>query len=335
MPQPLTEQIRIDHESAVQHAGSVARSTAFSLGWSDSLAERAAVVAGELAGNLAKHASQGVIYLQPLPPGDAMEIIAVDRGPGMLDLALCLTDGYSTAGTLGGGLGAVRRIAQEFTIRTERGTGTVASARLAVPGRPAGDPGLGAVCLPVEGERVGGDAWRIDETDGVRTVVLVDALGHGETAAEVARAAVRVHRRDPSRPLPEVLTALNKGLRHTRGAAVAVLRTERGRTEWCGVGNIRCRVVSPDGTIASVASGPPGVVGWNMPRPMVRRVESPPGSTIVLHSDGIDDRWIRSPSPFLLRLPPPLLAAALTHAHRIARDDSTVLTIGTRRTHDL
>ncbi|MBB0243759.1 SpoIIE family protein phosphatase [Streptomyces alkaliphilus] len=335
MPQPLTEQIRIDHESSVQHAGSVARSIASSLGWTDSLAERAAVIAGELAGNLTKHASGGVIYLQPLPPGDTMEIISVDRGPGMADLALCMTDGYSTTGTLGGGLGAIRRISDEFTVRTERGTGTVAAARLSAPGSPVADPGLGAVCLPVEGERLGGDAWRIDETDGVRTLVLVDALGHGETAAEVARAAVRVHRRDPARPLPEILIALNKGLRHTRGAAVAVLRTGRGSTEWCGVGNIRCRVVSPDGTITTAASGPPGIVGWNMPRPMVRRVSPSPGSTVVLHTDGIDERWIRSPSPFLLRLPAPLLAAALTHAHRIARDDSTVLTLGTRRTHDL
>ncbi|MCE7080741.1 SpoIIE family protein phosphatase [Streptomyces sp. ST2-7A] len=335
MPQPLTSQIHIDHESSVQHAGSVARKTALSLGWTDALSEQAAVIAGELAGNLVKHASRGVVYIQPLPPGDAMEVVAVDRGPGMADLALCMTDGYSTAGTLGGGLGAVRRIAHEFTIRSEWGTGTAVSARLSAGHRPAGDPELGAICLPAEGERVGGDAWRVDETDGVRTLVLVDALGHGETAAEVARAAVRVHRRDPYRPLPEVLTALNKGLRHTRGAAVAVLRTRPGRAEWCGVGNIRCRVVSPDGTITSVASGPPGIVGWNMPRPVVRRVDPPRGSTVVLHSDGIDERWTRTPSPFLLRLPPPLLAAALTHAHRIARDDSTVLTLGTRRVHDL
>ena len=41
----------------------------------------------------------------------------------------CLTDGYSTAGTPGTGLGAVRRLANEFDIYSAPGEGTIVMAR--------------------------------------------------------------------------------------------------------------------------------------------------------------------------------------------------------------
>jgi len=78
-----------------------------------------AIIATELTTNLAKHATNGRLLLQAIPPSGAqasasMELIAVDTGPGMSDPERCLRDGYSTGGTAGTGLGAIQAAARAF-----------------------------------------------------------------------------------------------------------------------------------------------------------------------------------------------------------------------------
>lgn len=328
-PAEPTRAVVIDHFSAVHLAAATARGLARRRALPDPLPDQAAVVASELAGNIAQHADGGSLYLQPLAHGDGIEIIAVDRGPGMHDLERCLADGYTTTKTLGAGLGAVRRIATTLTIRTRPGTGTLVCARLTPPHRTAdAERPLGSLCLPAEGERHCGDAATVALTERGPTAFVVDGLGHGAEAAEAARAALRCFHRAPDADLPDVLTAANRALRHSRGAAIGVLRLTDTAVDHCGVGNVRAVLLSPD-EVGHRLGGQPGVVGWNMPVPRASRHSAPAGTTVVLHTDGVDQRWSRDPEPFLLRLPPPLLAAALVHGFRHRRDDATVVAVKT------
>ncbi|GHH48305.1 SpoIIE family protein phosphatase [Streptomyces candidus] len=334
-PPTVAARIRIDHYSAVHLAAATARQIALDSGLPGALPDRAAVLASELASNIAKHAQEGSVFVQSLPLRPGVEILASDRGPGIPDLEAAFTDGWTTTNTLGSGLGAVRRIASEFTLRTNPGTGTVICARLTAPGAPAArGPDLAALCLPRESEDSCGDGWAVSDTGDVatdlpqRTVVVVDGLGHGPPAAEAADTALRAFRRDPDLPLPALMTSLHKSLRRTRGAAVGLLRLRPdGHADHCSVGNVRAQAVGFDG-VRSRLSGQPGVVGWNMPLPRVQRIPVPPGSLLVLHSDGVDPRWTHDPTRFLLRLPPPLLVASLAHDFRRSRDDATVLATG-------
>src|SRR5262249_2560494 len=68
-----------------------------------------AIVATEMATNLARHAVDGVIVLRVRRAGDriGVEVVAIDAGPGMADITTSTIDGVSTAGTLGIGLGAI------------------------------------------------------------------------------------------------------------------------------------------------------------------------------------------------------------------------------------
>ncbi|MBN2885231.1 MAG: anti-sigma regulatory factor [Chromatiaceae bacterium] len=83
-----------------------------------------ATAVAELATNLVRHAGGGRLSLRRLltPPG--VELIAEDRGPGITDLRLALSDGYSSAGSLGCGLPGVRRLMDTFSIRSAPGEGT-------------------------------------------------------------------------------------------------------------------------------------------------------------------------------------------------------------------
>ncbi|MGW5690400.1 SpoIIE family protein phosphatase [Streptomyces asiaticus] len=322
-----TVQVRVDHHSAVQLAAEAARGVARKCGLPGALPDQAAVIASELATNLDKHAGDGTLYVQPLPLGHGVEILAADRGPGMHDPERCLADGYTTSGTLGAGLGAVKRMATHFQMRSADGghAGTWACARLTASGEQRPEwQGVGAVCLPAEGEEGCGDARAIVDTDSARTAVVLDGLGHGQPAAEAAQAALRTFHADPDRPLPEVLIRMNRALRHTRGAAAGVLRLYAEHADYCGIGNIRALALTHD-RVRHRLTGQPGIVGWGMPTPRVHDFPLPRGGTAVLHSDGIDARWSLDPPPSVLRLPPPLLSAALAHGHRRVRDDATVL----------
>ncbi|MFH8796588.1 SpoIIE family protein phosphatase [Streptomyces sp. NPDC017941] len=324
---PLAEPTRavpIDHFSAVHLAAATARTLARRCGLPGAMPDRAAVVASELASNIAKHASGGSLYLQPLTPGEGIEILAADRGPGMGELERCLADGYTTTNSLGAGLGAVSRIATSFTIRTRQHHGTLVCARLLSD--PAAARPVGSLRLPAEGEEHCGDASATAMGENGLTAFVVDGLGHGAQAQEAAQLALRCFHRTPDAELPALLGATNRALRHSRGAAVGVLRLHDGDVLYCGVGNVRAVLLSAD-EVGPQLSGQPGVVGWNMPTPQVRRIAAPPGATAVLHTDGVDARWARAPDPFVLRLPPPLLATALVHGHRRSRDDATVLVV--------
>ncbi len=90
-------------------------------------AAHVATAASELANNLWMHTPDGgQIGLRWLDTGTrrGVELRADDRGPGIPDLALAMTEGYSTGGGMGCGLPGVERLMDDFDIRSEPGCGT-------------------------------------------------------------------------------------------------------------------------------------------------------------------------------------------------------------------
>ncbi len=324
MSAAVTTSIPVDHVSAAHAAARTARGVATAIDLPAPLPDRAAVIASELAGNLDKHAWDGTVYVQPLLLGTGVDVTAVDRGPGMSDVDLCLADGHTTTGTLGVGLGAVRRMAGEFAISSVPGEGTLVSARVRAPG---GDPGLdlGHLVLPADGEEHSGDVLAASQTGtGEWTLLLADGLGHGLAAAEAAVEAELAFHRDPARPLPQLMTALHAALRHTRGAAVVLVRVRAGVVGFCGTGNISAVVLT--GTHNRHLLSAPGVVGLHAGRPGHQDMPVPPGSTVVVHSDGLDNGWQLGP-PAAPGTSAQLLAARLFRDHRRPADDAAVLVV--------
>jgi serine/threonine-protein kinase RsbT len=84
----------------------------------------------ELATNLVQHAPGGEIVVSIVSEPDAAGILiqSRDTGPGISDVELALSDGFSTSGGLGSGLPAVRRLMDDFTIATSS-SGTFIEAR--------------------------------------------------------------------------------------------------------------------------------------------------------------------------------------------------------------
>ena len=92
---------------------------------------RIATAISELARNIVLYAGQGEIVLQLVHNNhtSGITVIAKDEGPGIQDIQKATTVGYSTSGGLGAGLPGVRRLMDEFEIKSQVGKGTTVTAR--------------------------------------------------------------------------------------------------------------------------------------------------------------------------------------------------------------
>ncbi|WNM42953.1 SpoIIE family protein phosphatase [Micromonospora halotolerans] len=286
-----------------------------------------AIVAAEITSNLAKHAQQGTLLLRPVRRvGRAgVELVAIDSGPGMADLALSSADGHSTTGTLGIGLGAIVRQASRFDGYSLPGRGTVLAVQ--VWDGPAPEPDwAGALVRPITGEQVSGDGYAVRVVDGRRQVLVCDGLGHGPLAAAATGAAVAAFRAAPAGSPGTVVQHLHRAIGHTRGAALAVAEPDlvSGLLRYAGLGNIAAMIVAVGERRRGLVSLP-GIAGHQ--RPSVREYDYPfpAGATLVMHSDGVVDRWDLADYPGLAGRAPLLVAATLLRDAGIRRDDACVL----------
>ena len=129
----LTPQIAIAVSDSSQ-AGDPRRAAARiadAIGFDEQSRGEVAIVATELATNLAVHARGGRLLIQglDLAEGRTVEILSIDAGPGMADVGRCLQDGYSTGNSLGMGLPGARRLMDEFELVSTVGRGTTVTMR--------------------------------------------------------------------------------------------------------------------------------------------------------------------------------------------------------------
>src|SRR4051812_14049505 len=118
--------------SQVAEARRAATALVGRLGFSETDAGKVALIVTEAATNLVKHATEGEILLCTLQFDGigGIEVLALDRGPGMANVAKYLRNGYYSTGSPGTGLDAIKRLATSFDIHSVPCTGTVLLARL-------------------------------------------------------------------------------------------------------------------------------------------------------------------------------------------------------------
>jgi anti-sigma regulatory factor (Ser/Thr protein kinase) len=308
------------------------------LEFSEERAGRAALIVSELATNLAKHAHEGELLMRRLTTseGDAkgIEILALDKGPGMPDLLLSRRDGYSSSGTLGHGLGAIERQADSFEIYTHA-TGTAIAARIWRDRAPSPGSGprmeVGAVQVSKAGEDVCGDAWSWHMREGRLALFVADGLGHGLAAHDAAEAAVKVFAASRESPPGRLVEDVHAALKPTRGAAVAALAIDLRREVgvFAGLGNITGTVVLTAGRQHNMVSHN-GTAGHTAPRIQEFSYPIPHDAVVVMASDGISSKWDIGAYPGLRNRSPSLIAGVLYRDFSRRRDDVTVVVVRER-----
>jgi serine/threonine-protein kinase RsbT len=125
----------IRHPADVAGARLKVRELALRRGFNGVGAEALATAVSELSRNALVHAGGGELCVA-YAARDArrgLEVVARDHGPGIADLALALTDGWSSTGSLGLGLSGARRFADEFELASTPGQGTTVTLRKWLP----------------------------------------------------------------------------------------------------------------------------------------------------------------------------------------------------------
>ncbi|HWU10150.1 MAG TPA: ATP-binding SpoIIE family protein phosphatase [Streptomyces sp.] len=384
-----------DQQSFPASARVAAVSLARRIGFDEQRCAEVALAVSEAATNLGRHAVDGALLLRVVRTSQdaGIEFVTTDAGPGMADVAKSLTDGTSTAGTLGIGLGAISRLADAFDLHSIPGRGTVLAARFwmkeaARRTSGLGDPVVEGLTRTIAGEDVCGDAWAarpvgapwdkpaprtgsdvqrtavperqapsagtlswaqltgfrpngadlrpqdtgrpMESTAGGEEALLVmfcDGLGHGPLAGRAAQAAVTAFHNSAAEQPEALLTAIHTALRGGRGGAVTVVRIEpRTRSVYfCGVGNVSTFVVDPGSGARRSLLSAPGIVGHHMPTLRTVRQDLPPEAAVIMHSDGLSERWRTTALPGFLDHSPLVAAAQLLREAGVRRDDAGVV----------
>jgi anti-sigma regulatory factor (Ser/Thr protein kinase) len=294
-----------------------------------------ALVVTELATNLVKHAKGGEVLLRRLGRDgrDGIEVLSLDKGPGIANVALALSDGYSTSGSPGTGLGAVLRTAGEFDLHSQPGKGTLVVARVFSLQRTVSPyaQSIGVVRQAKPGETVCGDNWIARWFADGWVCALADGLGHGLIASDAAAAIIDAVRRAPSRLSPiEYLESAHQAAKPTRGAAlgVAVLDEAAGVVRFAGIGNIAAVVMNGAERRHLVSQN--GIIGHGYRKASEFSHPWQAQSVLLLHSDGISTQWDLGRYPGLLARDPSLIAGALYRDYVRGRDDATVVVLKAR-----
>ncbi|WP_458247508.1 SpoIIE family protein phosphatase [Streptomyces sp. MAI_2237] len=339
---PRVWDVPVHDSTRLRDARLAVEEAAVAAGLDEGRTAAAALVATELATNLLKHADGGRLLIDVVPPpapvegGDRtrfVQISALDHGPGIADVPAALDDGFTTARSLGAGLGTCRRLADAFAVHSTPGRGTVALARVGTGAAAAAPTACGmragGVNLPYAGAAYSGDAWTSVGSGDRVTLMLADGLGHGPQAAHASTAAVEALRQSAHLPPAESLGRLDTALRGTRGAAVAVAQvdTAAGTLRFAGLGNASAWLWE-DGAWHCLLSRP-GIVGVHRPRTLTDQLRRWGGDRVLLlHSDGLPGRRTPPSAPDLLSADPAVMAAVILRdsgsAARPPRDDTTV-----------
>jgi anti-sigma regulatory factor (Ser/Thr protein kinase) len=325
--------IAVSDASQVGEARRAAARLAEAAGLGETRRGEVAIIATELANNLARYGRDGRMLLQTIPTaaGPAVEMIAFDAGPGMENVRRCMEDGFSTGGTPGTGLGAVRRLSTEFDLYSARDTGTVVLSRVtAQPASPARAPGplqWAAVSTPAPNESICGDAWRVIQRGDEIAIMIADGLGHGPFAAEASEQAGRLFEEQAFGEPGSFISNAHRAISGTRGAAIAAgTASVSGRTlRYAGVGNIAATLCSAADSRGLVSHN--GTVGVQ-----VRKVQQfdypwPDRGLLIMHSDGLQSRWSLENYPGLLTCHPAVIATVLYRDFVRGRDDVTVAVV--------
>lgn len=287
-----------------------------------------------------------------------IELVYLDKGPGIYDIARALRDGVSSSGTLGTGFGAVKRLTDEFDLystvvasafrsprivrRTNHGTGLLCRKSL-----PLEQPALydapvypsfndddttpikcGTWSRPYPGETFNGDAYFIKREAETTFAAVIDGLGHGSGAYQASQEALRVlDVWEAGEPLDGLVFAVHERLRGTRGAVMSVVTIDHAsnRLRFAGVGNIQTRVFGTPAPVHLIPTN--GTLGARLGKVPVWSHAWATGATLVMCSDGLSATWDINDYPHLLTHDPQLAAAILMRDFSRDSDDATVIVI--------
>lgn len=289
------------------------------------------IVVAEMASNLIKHGGGGEILMRIFPDSENeyVELLSIDNGPGISDVARMMEDGMSTTNTLGHGLGSIKRLSDFFDIYSIKDWGTILLARIykkptsSLAHYPAE---VRSIILAKPGEDVCGDGHYMKLSKEHLRLFIGDGLGHGPEANKAVVEAIRAFRTCPENSPAEIIRFMHQSVKRTRGLVGTIAQYSFKEKKWftCGVGNIAARLYNAGQTKNCLAYN--GIIGMNIPTTMKDQVYAwEYGQILAMCSDGIKTRWESQRYPAIFRHDLSIFAAAIYKDFARHTDDMSVV----------
>jgi len=338
----VSRSVSVDAASGVEEARRSAVRLAERLELGEPAIARVDQVMTAAATNLLEHAKRGEVLLRALElePRGSLEVLVLDKGPGIANVAEAQRDGFSTVGKAGLGLGVIARLSTSFDMCSAVGKGTALVFRIGVLAPAEAGLEWGVVCIQKRDEVDCGDAWAVTGGPDEADILLVDGLGHGPLACDAAMQALRSFAENAGK-MPEArLSAMHEPMRASfssaisRGAVAAIAHIDWRRRElrYAGAGNIAGTLLPIAGRASSLVSHS-GTLGQTVTRFQELCHEWPDRALLILHSDGLSHRWDLGPYPGLTQRDPSLIAGVL-YRDFASRLDDVVVFVARERVRD-
>ncbi len=324
---------KIDDRSLIPFIKREIHNLALQLGFSAHRAGEADIIVAELTSNLIKFAGGGDLLYRAHYNNEQnqIEIYCLDKGAGIENVGRIMNDGYSTSNTLGQGLGAIKRLSNDFQIYSLKGWGTVqyinicekADHILTQQGTAAD---FAALRTNYPGEKVCGDGYFIKHTRKGFQIFVGDGLGHGTHADEAVQLALKAFKQCSESDPAAIVRHIHEQVKKSRGLVATIACADYGAALWniCGIGNINTRIYS--GLENKTYTPYNGILGHNIPRTLnSTAVPYQKHQILIMHSDGLRTRWNLSELVSIIKQSPGMIAAALYKDNVRGTDDATIL----------
>jgi len=325
-----TQPIPIYDEASVSSARQRVREAGERLNLTKEVIEKVALMASELTHNQLSHARQGYFAVKPVEREGVkgLEITAADIGPGIQKPSFAFKDQMSTTGSLGAGLGAVARIADEIEVDDRISEGFCIVARKFQRQTSAPSYEFAIMGKPYPGEAISGDDGVLIQLESGFLAAVSDGLGHGPEARQASNCAIQALIEKNQGNLDQLTNALNNVLVATRGCAMSIVRfTKAFQTlEAISLGDVHSHRYNLRD--AHFFASTPLILGEGKLSPAKLRVEKTlanPGSILVMFTDGLKSRTSLKGELDILRRPPISIAEYLLEKYSRPDDDALVL----------
>ncbi|MCF8298074.1 MAG: SpoIIE family protein phosphatase [Saprospiraceae bacterium] len=288
-------------------------SLAKQIGFNDVNSGEVAIIITELATNVLKHGGGiGKFLINRIENNEnneGIEIWCCDSGNGFKDIQKASEDGYSDKSSLGLGIGAIRRLSDEFDFNPNvpenlksiiengsynyknciRTTKWLTKTNWIIKNN---NISIGAASRAKPGETLNGDDYVIVNLSSTLVLVaLIDGLGHGKHAHFASNLAKEQLLLKKDQPIELIMQYVHNALKGSRGAVLGLCKidTEKEKLIFTGIGNIEGQVFNKSDSKSLISFG--GIVGHNMRTPRVFEFDFKKGYTLCIYSDGITSNW--------------------------------------------
>jgi len=184
---------------------------------------------------------------------------------------------------------------------------------------------------PLNNDVFCGDTGIIKEFDNKVFVGIVDVLGHGEEAHEVAAICENFFQKNYNLDLVETLKGLHESIKGSRGAVVglSLLDLESGELQCTAMGNVTIRKFGSSNTRIISREG---IVGYMMSNPRKEKMKLYDGDVLVLYTDGVKEHFDQKDYPELLAHDARTIATRIMDQFGKEHDDAICIVLKYTRT---